>query len=131
MIVFKDNDPRLEAEFKYDTIVNSKLKKILYMLALYCEVEFGKDITITELYRTQDEQDQYYEDNQRYKEKPWKSVHQFGRGADVRSKNFEPDEAERIIKFLKCVTYRDGSKSQTVVHHDIGLGEHFHIQVSY
>lgn len=96
-------------------------------MALYCEVEFKKDITVTEIFRTQEEQDSYYKDHESYKEKPWKSVHQYWRGADVRSKNFEHEEIQKITNWLNMVHY--STKHNTCVYHDIGLGEHWHIQV--
>ena len=125
MIKFKTK--RIEKEFYYNTSIKDRLKDIIYMLALYTELEFRKDITLTELHRTQEEQDSYYKDNDRYREKPWKSVHQYGRGADIRTKNFEQEEIMKMVDFLNHVHY--STKHNTALFHDIGIGEHIHIQV--
>jgi len=122
---------RIEYEFNYDAVLEDKLKKIVYILSLYCEVEFNKDITITHIYRTEMEQNDIYHKSEKYQNKPWKSVHQFGRGVDVRSHNFNKIEIEKIKSFINGITYREGSATLTCIHHDIGLGEHFHLQVSY
>ena len=124
MIQFKTK--RIEDEFKLDTSIRQDLKNILYMLAIYCEVEFDEDITITELYRTQSEQDTYYAHIPNYNKK---SVHQFGRGADIRSRNFNENEITKIMTFLNLITYQEGSRYQTAKYHDIGMGSHIHIQV--
>ena len=126
MIYYKTK--RIEDEFKGDNTIKYELKQVIYMLSLYCELEFGKDVVITELYRTQSEQDFYYKDRDTYQRKPWKSVHQFGRGADIRSRNFTENQITKIIAFLNLKTYKSGSKYQTAIYHNIGMGSHIHIQ---
>lgn len=129
MISFKTD--KIKKEFTSDK-VHPRLKKIMTMLSIFCEVEFAKDIVVTELLRTQAEQDRYYGKNPAYIKKPWNSVHQFGRGCDIRTINhFTPTEIKKIVAFLNIITYRKKSKVKTATYHNIGLGNHIHIQVSY
>lgn len=124
-------------KFKYVKLENelylkicTRLATILYYLDLYTRMKFNKEIIITDLMRTQKEQDKIYKNNKQYEKKPWKSVHQFGRGADVRVSNFSKGEIEDILGMLNQLPYGDG-KHKTALLHDIGNGKHIHIQVIY
>jgi len=126
IIEFKEH--HLQLEF-LSLDLDSRLQVVLYALAGFVWFNFGKSITITEILRTQAMQDEYYKDNESYKEKPWLSVHQFGRGADVSIKWFTVQEVKDIEKFLKTnFVYSTAFKSICIVH-DIGRGNHIHIQV--
>jgi len=109
-------------------LIDKRLFILIKFLDIFTLQKFGKQITITELFRTQSEQDNIYADNQEYKIHPWKSVHQFGRGADIRAVNFTKEEQDEIIFMMNKYPYGDG-KHNTILLHDVGDGLHFHLQV--
>jgi len=132
MIKFKHL--QLPAEFEGDLTVNDcplnpKLQAMVFALNDFAEYFFGKSITITEILRDQETQDKYYAGNAKYAEKPWKSVHQFGCGVDVRAAGFSDDEIEEMIAFLSGAFDYGDDKHDVVVIHDVGLGKHIHLQV--
>jgi hypothetical protein len=128
MIEFKT--PRIEMEF-FSGQLKKKLVSILYMLKVYCEIEFNKNIFITELFRMVKEQYNYYKDDPKFIKDPFTSVHQDWRGADLRSTVFTLKEIKKIVAFLNLITYRKGSKYLTVKYHKISSNVyHLHIQVT-
>ena len=124
-------------EFKTDTIrdefasdkLDYRLRVILYALAGFIYWHYGKSLTITELYRTQEMQDEYYKDDPIYQQKKWLSTHQTGRGADCSTYYFTEFEITGIKDFLKHFEYGDNAHN-TFLFHDIGLESHLHLQVS-
>lgn len=116
--------------------VDPRLKVVLFALSTFAWRQFKKDIYITELLRTQRQQDEYYGNIEAYKTKPWYSVHQFGRGADAsikgaKERNVLPlteDEVSAIEDFLDRHFLYNGPYKTCIVH-DIGQGVHIHIQV--
>lgn len=123
MLDFKT--PKVAAQFNLLPIHNRRLRKVLDMLALYCELEFRKDVVVTEILRTEEE-------NRAVGGIP-NSPHCVWNAADIRSSTFEPDEVAKIEKFLNCVTYRNNGK-KTFVYHEVKKpdgtsgGLHLHIQ---
>ena len=110
--------------------ISSRLEAILFMLDKYVKIEFDKEILITGLIRSQKEQDDIYGNNPAYQKKPWKSVHQYGRGADIRVHNFTQTELDKIGNFLNMITYDENRlHKKTAIVHDVGRGNHIHIQV--
>ena len=114
-------------------LLHPGLKKILYWLSGWVEINTSaKRIIITELLRTQEEQDEIYSANSDYPEKPWKSVHQFGRGADISVHGFlsNGDDIEDICREIEReFPYGDG-RHRSAIHHQAGKrGKHIHIQV--
>jgi len=102
---------RLKEEFWQ---LESKLRKILCDLDHFCIEKFGRDIMLTSLIR---------------KDNP-NSVHFYCRGADVRSKDFSPDRVKLVLEYINS-KYPYGKKNlKTMIQHNVGQGEHFHIQVS-
>jgi hypothetical protein len=124
MIKFKDS--RVETEWKYSSELSERVKKIAEIVAGFCQLNFGKDVVITHILRSQAEQDTFYANDAKYKEAPWKSVHQYGRGIDLRSRDFTPAEIERIVAFANMITY--SKEKNTCVYHDVGQGKHIHLQ---
>jgi len=123
MIKFKTK--RIAKEYLSPDL-SDDLLSIICILSAYCQLEFKKDITITGIYRTQEEQEKIYSKNKQFKKAPWYSVHQFWRGMDIRSKNFTKKECDKIVLFLNMITY--DTIHNTVVYHDVGLAKHFHLQ---
>lgn len=124
MIKFKTK--RIAKEFD-DPKLSDDLLSLLYILNAFCGLQFKKDITITDLFRTQEEQDNIYNDYESYKRKKWYSVHQFWRGADIRSRDFTKLEIDEILQFMNLITY--DSKHSTMLCHKVSGGAyHLHLQ---
>jgi hypothetical protein len=114
----------VESQF---SLIDKRLKIILLFLDYYVFERYQKELTITDLMRSQEEQDAIYAMDENYKIKPWKSVHQVGRGADVRTFDLPKNIIDDILTLLNTLPYDD--KRKTAIHHDIGTGAHIHIQV--
>jgi hypothetical protein len=108
--------------------LDGRLVVITYALAGYVFNEFGKLLIITEIFRTDEEQDFYYSNDPAYKVSPWRSTHQEWRAADIRGTIYAPDELKKIEKFLND-NFVYNKAHPIAVLHDIGLGFHIHIQV--
>ena len=124
----KFKSDKIEADFSSSN-VSWKLKEMIRAGDKYAQIEFGKELVITDLLRTQESQDRIYKDNPNYHVKPWKSVHQYGRGCDIRTRNLDPKEIEKLTNFFNLFQYdknRPDKKSCLV--HDVGSGHHFHVQ---
>ena len=126
MIQFKTD--RINRQWNGD-FATTRLISLMNMINLYSEIEFDKSIIITDLVRNQDEQDHIYRNNEKYKVKPWKSTHQFGRAADIRSRIYSKEEIEKLVTFANNVTY-DPTRpdKKTCLCHDVGSGIHLHLQ---
>lgn len=121
MIKFKTK--RIAKEFN-DPKMSSDLLSLVYILNEFCQLELKKDITLTDLYRTQEEQDAIYKDIPNYNKK---SVHQYWRGVDIRSRDFTIEEIEKIAQFMNLITY--DVKHKTCIYHKVkGNVYHLHIQ---
>ena len=116
---------RLIAEFDR---VKKRLQIIVYALDAYVKHRYKKEIMVTSIFRTQEEQDEIYGHLAGYKESPWKSVHQYWRGVDVRLSNFSKEEIKDILMFLNK-SFEYTGRYETAIKHDIGYGSHIHIQV--
>ena len=111
--------------------LHPKLRTIVFTLAGYTDYHFGKDIVITEILRDQATQDKYYCRNPEYQANPWKSVHQFGCGVDLRTWGFTERQLQEILDYINHSFSYDLEGSHPVaLCHDIGRGKHFHLQVS-
>ena len=107
-----------------DPRLSDNLLSLIYIVQAYCWLQYKKNITITELYRTQKEQDYIYRNVKDYNKK---SVHQVWRGCDIRTiRVFSKKQALGIEAFLNMIYY--DSKHNTSKYHDVGMGKHMHIQ---
>jgi hypothetical protein len=79
------------------TSLSPKLISIIMYSAWFFDAELNQPFVITGLQRTQGEQDSIYKNDERYKVKPWKSVHQFGRGCDVRIRHLKMEEINKFV----------------------------------
>ena len=128
MLIFRES--KLRKEFDQ---LHPALQKILYWLSGWAERNTSaKNIEITHLFRTQAEQDDIYGDNDDYRLHPWKSVHQYSRGADISVRSFraQGDDPELICSLINTeFPYGDG-KHRTALYHQVGnRGKHIHLQV--
>jgi len=64
--------------------VDFGLQQMLLFMDAYSQHFFQVELVVTELIRTDAEQDSIYGDDPEYQADPWKSYHQFKRAADLR-----------------------------------------------
>ncbi len=123
MIKFKGEEgieykARLEVEFY--RIIDKRLKALLLDLADEVERKFKKNIILTCLNRT-------LEENQKYNGSPFSS-HLDGRGADIRIWHFDKKHLDFITNYL----YTNWSEDFVYVKvHDAGSGSHIHVNIKY
>lgn len=138
-VKFKNDSERLQYEWEELREKNYILVEIVEKIADFTGHTLGKDVMITMIGRTNDEQDNIYagttrSDGRSYDEKPWKSPHQFDHAVDIRSRTFTKEESEYIEQFINSEYdtenyYRWTAKNHTVYKEDgTSLGAHFHIQ---
>ncbi len=130
--------------------MDARLQFIAYSIMGFAHQTFGKDLVITEIMRNEEQQRSYY---RQPKTGPYKkSVHQFGRGIDFGIRPYRKDdldfwpysvatacpaieeaEAKTIDAwFSQLVAYDDERPEyDSVVHHNVGMGYHIHLQVSW
>jgi hypothetical protein len=127
--------------------MDARLQFIALSVMGFTDHVFGKDIVITEIYRTRQQQESYYP-NQPYRP----SVHQFGRGIDFGIRPYRPDdldpwpydaptgcpaleasEVQTIDDWFSAVVSYDDERPDmdSLIHHNVGLGDHLHLQVSW
>lgn len=131
--------------YKPDTVHNLQeeynnltfcLRFIVSAWAAAMQVKFCYTPTVTEVNRTQGEQDFIYtyvvdaDTQSRYKVKPWGSVHQYRRGIDFRAYDMTPEMIEFSKDFFNHITYDIDRGVKTLVYHDVGCGIHFHVQTN-
>jgi hypothetical protein len=111
-------------------VIDDRLNKLLLDLANFVWIKYKHILTITDLNRTQAEQDAIYADNENYQDNPWMSVHQVGCGADIRTKTIPVLWLKEIAEYVnnKYVYDPDRPKLQTLRIHSV-RGNHMHLQV--
>jgi len=128
IIYFKNSTKRLQDEFIELMDRNKLLHELIVDTCAFCKAEFNKDITITMIYRTDAEQDEIYKNDEKYKQKKFKSPHQFFHAVDLRSSTFDTSEIEKLVNYLNLIYNKTNYYNWTAKCHDVGVGEHFHIQ---
>ena len=127
-IQVKNQSQRLIDEIYELKKMNKPLLKLLFDVRDYCKQEFGKDVVLTMIYRTDDEQDSIYKNNARYQKKKFKSPHQFYHAFDLRSRTFTSEEIDQLVNYLND-KYNDSNYYRfTAMCHNVGHGDHFHVQ---
>lgn len=99
--------------------VSKKIKKITKDFADYVYKHYDKFTIITHIIR-------YIDDDL-----PIPSVHQFGRGIDIRSHHLEASEIEMALFYINKKYPYGKDKYKTAIYHNIGFGKHIHIQVKH
>lgn len=134
MIRYKNDSQRLVDEFNSLRIENNELWEMIQNnLVPYCESNFGKDVTITMIYRTQEEQDRIYKGKTnsrgvKYDDKPWKSPHQFWHSVDLRSRDYTQAEIKQVNDYINGLYNPINYYRFTIFDHNVGLGQHWHSQ---
>jgi len=106
---------------------NGKLHKLLALLDDYSYLNFGLRITITEIYRTQEEFDKLYAQTPPEK-RPARSPHQDWNAADIRSSIYTEEQINKMLTFLNTFTYKTGVKKVAIYHAIAGNVGHLHVQ---
>ena len=107
-----------------------KLRRIVVSIEQFMLAKYSYEITVTQILRTQEEQDNIYGDRENYQVNPWKSVHQFFRGIDIRNRDMTPQMIEDVLMLANQIIYDDKRPhKQTAKSHDVGKGDHIHLQV--
>jgi len=127
-IYFKDDASRLRNEFKELMYKNDQLWHLVQDIAQFMSDRVYPDLVITMIYRTQAEQDEIYKNDPRYKEKPFKSPHQFYHAVDIRSRTFFKEQVEELVNYINNKYNERNYYKWTAKCHNVGLGDHFHIQ---
>jgi len=110
--------PRLKQEWITLLRLNPKLVFIVLYLA-----DRVQEITITEIFRTEKMQRVYYPDN-----KTSESVHQYWRGVDGRMKGYNNEKHNNAIAEINSTFPYGKKRIQTALIHNIGKGNHWHLQ---
>ena len=106
------------------TSKNSKLKAILENASLFVEQEFNKNLVITCLYRSPEENAALYKGAIEPKWRP----HTLWCGADLRSSIYTQDEIKKLLSFLNHFTVFSGQRKCASYHAIAGNVHHFHVQ---
>ena len=106
---------------------NPRLVNLIISLDMFTTLEMSKSITITSIYRTQEEQDALYKDVPLEK-RPKRSPHQDWKAVDLRSSDFTETEIKRIVNFANQFKYKNGTRVTALYHTIAGNVNHLHIQ---
>lgn len=114
----KDYLHRLIKEFHHE--IDPRLSAILLGLDNWTRVQLGKELTITCLNRTKEE-------NKKVGGVAW-SAHLDGRAADIRTWNLTDEDIGRIKRYL---SESWGTDFLFFKYHDSGSGKHIHLNINY
>ena len=111
----------LEEQFYSHRGMDARLRGIILELAGFVSVTSGKTLVVTEVKRTPQRQREIYGylKPSRHLDCPCGAV-------DLRSRDFTPEE---ILSQQNWIEYWYGDWRVGFIHHDVGRGEHIHIQV--
>lgn len=127
-ILYKNDTDRLKEEHIELKERNPDLYDIIDDVCDWAWVYCKKDIVITMIYRTDAEQDSIYKDDPKYQQKKFKSPHQFYHAVDLRSSTFDTEQIQKLVDYLNEQYNGTNYYKWTAKCHDVGLGDHFHIQ---
>lgn len=124
----------MSIEFKTDRIrteysqLGQKNKGLLDMLldvASFCKEHYGKDIVITSIYRTPEENAALYIATPPDK-RPTHAPHTTWQAFDLRSYTFEPEEIDAILAYTHQRYKNTDQRTSAFCHCIIGGAYHFH-----
>lgn len=131
VVKFKNDSLRLQQEFRNLGNKNPLLLGLLEDLAGYVQETFNKELIVTMIFRTPEEQAEIYKNDDKFQIKPFKSPHQFWHSADIRSKTFSIEEVKQIEDYLNTKYKKVNYYGWTARNHAVAGGaEHFHIQIA-
>jgi len=125
MIFYKVGLPDLPGEFAR---IDNRLQALLIYTSGLVDYLYSQHVVVTMLLRSQAEQDRIYGADPAYQARPWKSVHQVGRGVDIRSYTYTRSQIDNIVAEINS-SYLYSAQHPTALYHDVGQGAHIHLQV--
>jgi len=127
--MFKNDSERLKNEYNALIDKNKDLYDAINDLALFMRTKLNKSLIITMIYRTDEEQAEIYKNSPKYKEKPFKSPHQFWQAWDTHSLDLSTAQISTIVDYLNQKYNETNYYSVTCMYHEIdNLGYHLHSQ---
>lgn len=106
--------------------LDNRLKFLVEALALISWGFFEKRLVITEIFRTQEENDKIY------REPGHISVHQLWRGIDIRTKDYTSKQVQTLVDIANQIVYDENRPHmQTAVYGDERHQDHIHLQVKF
>lgn len=134
ILKFKQDDKHnLQIEFEK---IDFRLRFIVMAWVGEMQYKFNYTPIITEIFRTQEEQEYIYkvlateEEKQRYAINPVISTHQVWRAVDLRTNDMNEEMIEFTRAYFNYVHYDIGRNIRTLVYHNMGAGIHCHLQVN-
>lgn len=122
-LVFKE--PRLQDEWAQLATKNPKLHDLVIDLTQYVADMLKKDVVLTSIYRTAEEQAALYAVSLH---KVLDSPHMHWNAVDLRSTVYTEDEIRGIINYINA-WYKNANGKPVVIYHVVpGNAYHFHIQ---
>lgn len=129
LIIFKTDRQRREWESEK---LDQKLKFIVEALALVSWGCFNKHLMITDIYRSQNENEIIYGWNGKGKQPV--STHTYWRAVDIgvgtNNERYTKDEAQILYEIACCIPYKKGSNLKSAVYGIKRHWNHIHLQVS-
>ena len=127
MIKFKTE--RIEQEWRSGNL-NEKIYDIINVLEMVTQHVFNKPIVVTDIYRTQEENDRIYGWVKGGKKKRKYSVHTYWRGIDIRTNIYDEKEIKTLVRILSHIVYDEKRpRIKTAKYGDSLHLDHIHIQV--
>lgn len=118
---------RIKQEWLQLNTKNPKLAFLVSSLSAYCEQMFKKDVMLTEVFRTEEEQKALYSKSS---QPPKNSPHMSWCAVDIRSFDFTKEQIDKILDF--CNKSTDNWFKKTAIYHEIpGNVYHLHLQYSF
>lgn len=118
---------REQQEFETLKLANKRLATIVALIDQYTLMEFGKEVTLTSVFRTKAEHEALYAKTPP-DQRPASSPHMHNQAVDLRSSDFSNDQINKMLQFLNCFTVWGGKKKCALYHTVAGNVAHFHIQ---
>lgn len=119
---------RIAKEYEVLQQKNLKLWRLMSLADQFSKLELGgKEITLTHIYRTLEEQIELYKDTPEA-QRPKTSPHQLYQAVDIRSSTYNQREIERLVNFFNQFTYQGGQRKVSMYHMIAGQALHFHVQ---
>lgn len=115
---------RIRDEYEELKTRNPKLRSTLECADLYTRTEFNKEIVLTCIYRSPDENKALYAPNP----EPATQPHTKWDAADLRSTIFTQGEINKLLTFLNCFSYVGGQRKVATYHLIAGNTWHLHCQ---
>ena len=133
-VKFKQDDKHdLKTEFEK---IDFRLRFIVMSWVAEMQYKFNYTPTLTEIFRTQSEQEYIYkvlatdEEKAKYALNPVISTHQVWRAIDLRTNDMTPEMVDFTKDYFNHIHYDLCRHIRTLVYHNMGAGIHCHLQVN-